>query len=140
MVELSQKTTYALVALAELAERREAGAVSSGQIARARRIPPKFLEQILRELRGAGLVESRRGARGGYLLVPDPAELTVGQVVRLIERPAGPAGRTALRGEEAFEAMWQRVRDAVASVLDTTTFADLVREEREAQGVPNFSI
>jgi len=90
MMQVSQKCQYALRAVYELAKRYGQRPLSGAEIARVQAIPPKFLELILRELRQAGFVESRRGPQGGYLLVEDPRQLAVGQVIRQIEGPFTP--------------------------------------------------
>jgi len=156
MMQASQKCQYALRAVYELAKRHGEGPATAPDIARAQAIPPKFLELILQELRQAGLVESRRGPQGGYLLAGDPRALTVSRVIRLVEGPLAPvsclvadehgpseAGAPEpcpLYGRCAFLAMWERARSAVAGVLDATTFHDLIEAEREAAFVPNYCI
>ena len=161
MMQVSQKCQYALRAVYELAKRHGEGPATAPDIARAQAIPPKFLELILQELRQAGLVESRRGPQGGYLLAGDPRVLTVGQVIRLIEGPFAPVsciaagdpgpnpngaggasapGPCPLQGRCAFLNMWERAHSAVAGVLDATTFQDLIEAEREVAFVPNYCI
>jgi len=151
MMQVSQKCQYALRAVYELAKRRGEGPATAPDIARAQAIPPKFLELILQELRQAGLIESRRGPQGGYLLTGDPRALTVGQVIRLIEGPFAPVsciaagdpgapGPCPLQGRCAFLNMWERAHSAVAGVLDATTFQDLIEAEREVAFVPNYCI
>ncbi|MCX5649471.1 MAG: Rrf2 family transcriptional regulator [Planctomycetota bacterium] len=151
MMQASQKCQYALRAVLELAKRLGEGPATASDIADAQAIPPKFLELILQELRQAGLVESRRGPQGGYLLAGDPRALTVGQVIRLIEGPFAPVSCIAagdpgapepcpLQGRCAFLNMWERAHSAVAGVLDATTFQDLIEAEREVAFVPNYCI
>jgi len=148
MMQVSQKCQYALRAVYELAKRHGEGPASAPEIARAQAIPLKFLELILQELRQAGLVESRRGPQGGYLLAGDPRALTVSQVIRLIEGSFAPVSCIAagdeppcpLQGRCAFLDMWERARSAVAGVLDATTFQDLIEAEREVAFVPNYCI
>jgi len=151
MMQASQKCQYALRAVYELAKRHGEGPASAPDIARAQAIPPKFLELILQELRQAGLVESRRGPQGGYLLAGDPRALTVGQVIRLIEGPFAPVsciatgdpgapGPCSLQGRCTFLNLWERAHSAVAGVLDATTFQDLIEAEREVAFVPNYCI
>ena len=139
-MQLSQKTQYALRALLELAMRRGNGNTPVSEIARVQGIPPRFLEQILAQLRMAGLVESRRGVNGGYLLALDPRRLTVGKVIRFLEGPLRPVryvdgveagGPVSTRC--AFEDLWERAQEAVENVYDSTTFHDLIQEELSAQ-------
>ena len=144
---ISQKCQYALRALFELAKRRRQGYVSVPRIAAAQAIPAKFLEAILGQLRQAELVLSRRGVDGGYMLARRPEALTVGEVVRLLEGPIGPVGCVAgggedcsLRGRCGFIEMWERARDAVAAVYDSTSFAALLEAEAEAVGAADYCI
>lgn len=148
MMQISQKGQYAVRAVYELAKRRGEGHASVQDIARTQAIPPKFLELILRELRQAGLVQSRRGKQGGYQLAADPRDLSVGRILALVEGPLGPVSCIAagdksqcpLHGGCAFLAMWERARSAVAGVLDSTTLHDLIEAQQEAAYVPSYSI
>ena len=160
MMQVSQKCQYALRAVFELAKRHGEGPATAPDIARAQAIPPKFLELILQDLRQAGLVESRRGPLGGYLLAGDPRALTVAQVIRLIEGPFAPVsciaagdpgaspqatrrgepGPCPLQGRCAFLNMWERAHSAVAGVLDATTLQNLIEAEQEVAFVPNYCI
>ncbi len=148
MMQVSQKGQYAVRAAYELAKRRREGHTSVQDIARAQAIPPKFLELILRELRQAGLVQSRRGKQGGYQLAADPRDLSVGRILALVEGPLGPVScigagdepQCPLRGRCAFLAMWERARSAVAGVLDSTTLQGLIEAQQEAAYAPNYSI
>ncbi len=146
-MKVSLKCQYALRAVFELARHYGAGPRSVADVADSQAIPPRFLELILRELRQAGIVESRRGARGGYLLAVSPELLTAGDVVRQIDGPFAPVECIQEGGDGcplgppcAFVEMWERTRDAVSGVLDTTTFRDLVEAEREVGHVPSYSI
>ncbi len=119
-------------------------------IARAQAIPVRFLEVILSELKQAGFVASQRGAQGGYLLLRDPAQLTVGEVLRFIEGPMAPVecvGRNSgencpMYGDCVFLPMWQEAEEAVAQVYDRTTLQQLIeREMLMKQGcVPGYVI
>ena len=136
-MNLSQKCQYALRAVFELAKRGDHIPVSGQEIAEAQAIPPRFLLLILGQLRQGGFVASRRGVRGGYMLAAAPDELSVGDIIRFMEGPLEPVkcigGRGAacpLRGGCAFLGLWQRAKEAVRQVYDSTTFADLLREER----------
>ena len=138
----SVKGEYALHALFDLALHTRGEPVKIADIARRRKIPQKFLELILAGLKQGGFVESRRGAEGGYLLARPADAITVGQVIRFMESSRN--GRQNLRGENdnPFLEMWQRVDGAVSTVIDGTSFGDLVRRWREKQGnyVPNWDI
>ncbi|MCY2926958.1 MAG: Rrf2 family transcriptional regulator [Planctomycetota bacterium] len=90
MISISQKCQYALRSLYELARRADDKPTSIGEIAAAQAIPPRFLELILNDLRQGKLVNSQRGVQGGYTLARSPADITVGDVVRLVEGPIEP--------------------------------------------------
>ncbi len=148
---ISQKCQYGLRAIFELARRGGGGGepVSVAEIARVQAIPPRFLEIILGQLKQAGYVVSRRGARGGYLLARDPAEITVGEVIRAIQGEIGPVHcqvessgwECPLSGNCIFFPMWERARAALSDVFDDTTFANLVRKEaRHAKASPAGSV
>ena len=97
---ISQKAKYAFKALFHLAGQPEGAAVQIETVARAEAIPRKFLEHILLDLKKAGIVASRRGRAGGYRLVRDPRELTIGGILRAIDGPIAPlpcVSRTAYR-------------------------------------------
>ena len=136
MMQVSQKTQYALRAVFELARRHGCGPTRIGDIAERQAIPPRFLEGILNQLRQAGLLRSVRGSRGGYELALEPTEISVGDMMRIIEGPIGPTecldegeADCPLYGSCAFEPMWRRAAVALAAVYDGTTFADLLEEE-----------
>lgn len=140
LMNVSVKCEYALRAVFELALRGGSEPTRIATIAERQGIPQKFLESILAELKKSGLLESKRGAEGGYLL-GRPAELiTVGEVLRSVE--GGRTGRATLDAGGALDFFWQLVDGAVAEIIDRTTFADLVREWRERQTsfVPNWEI
>jgi len=146
--KLSRKCRYALRALFELAWRGSAEPVSVQTIATAQDVPARFLEVILNELKRSGLVESRRGSDGGYLLSGRPDEVTVGQVLRVLGVAASQqsprrAGRTGyVRGDEAMALLQARVDQAISEVCDGTSFLELVAEERRLAGqyVPEYVI
>jgi Rrf2 family protein len=110
--------------------------VRTSEIAESQAIPAKFLELILRELKQGGFVDSRRGKRGGYLLLGRPDRVTVGEIIRFVDGPVAPVRCVAgsdppdcpLYGSCAFMGMWSRARDAVNEVFDNTTFQDLIDE------------
>ena len=145
---ISQKTQYALRAIFELARWQDKKPIKIGAVAEKQSIPVRFLEVILSQLKQGGFVESRRGADGGYLLIRQPQELTVGEVIRFVQGPIGPVDcisdpkSCGLYGDCAFSDLWSRVNDAIASVYDTTTFQDLIDDEEKRRGdyVPTFSI
>jgi Rrf2 family transcriptional regulator, cysteine metabolism repressor len=121
---ITTKSPYAVRALAELARRGQPTPVPIGEIARARDIPVQFLEGLFATLRRAGILQSQRGVKGGYSFARPPAEITVLEVVELLE---GELGADAT----ANGAVWTEAVEAVRSVLSGTTIADV--SEREAQ-------
>ena len=141
-MNISVKGEYALQAIFDLASQPQGEPVKIAEIARRQRIPQKFLELILASLKQGGFVESRRGADGGYLLARPADQLTVGEVVRFVEGPQQARLRPRRREESPFSAMWRQVDQAVSSVIDKTSFAELQRSwiERQNKFVPNWEI
>lgn len=138
---ISQKAKYALRALTALAQADGQRPLLISEIAVQQAIPKKFLEQILLELKRSGIVESRRGKLGGYLLQRTASEITFGEVLRLIDGPIAPLpclSLTAYRrcedcdGEKQCEIrhVFARVADASRDVLFSTTIADAVNGTR----------
>ena len=141
-MNISVKGEYALQAIFDLASNAGAEPVKIAEIARRQKIPQKFLELILASLKQGGFVESRRGAEGGYLLSRRAEQITVGDVLRFIEGRQEEKSRQRRQGESPFADVWERVDSAIDSVLDNTTFAQLVREwsDRNNRFVPNWEI
>jgi Rrf2 family protein len=128
-MNLSVKSEYALQAVLDLALQPPGESVKIADIARRQKIPQKFLELILASLKQGGFVESRRGAEGGYRLAKPAAEITIGQVMHYVEE-----GKRIKRGaSHPFTDLWKRVDEAVSSIVDHTTFADLARRWKESQ-------
>lgn len=144
---VSRKTRYALVAVLELARRHGQGPVSTHEIAASQAIPAKFLETILNELSRGAILTVRRGSLGGYALRKAPSQVTVGMVIEAVHGTVdamGCEGPTAwergMPGETAFMGMWGRVSRAIADVLETTTFAEVLEEEKRlAEFTPTLS-
>jgi Rrf2 family transcriptional regulator, cysteine metabolism repressor len=127
-MNISVKSSYALHAIFDLATQPPDQPVKIADIARRQEIPQKFLELILASLKQGGFVESRRGAEGGYKLAKPPDQLTVGQVLRFVEQ----ARSTKAEPSDPFADLWKRVDSAMDALLDSTTFAELVRRWKEA--------
>src|SRR5579884_2572504 len=138
-MHISVKGDYALHAVLDLAMQKSGEPVKIAGIARRQKIPQKFLELILASLKQGGFVESRRGAEGGYLLARAPETLTIGEVLRYVE---GPLDKGSRSDDGPFADMWRAVDEAVAHVIDRTTFAELRRkwQERQHRYVPNWEI
>jgi Rrf2 family cysteine metabolism transcriptional repressor len=130
---ITSKSPYAVRALAELARRGGAAPVPIGEIARARDIPVQFLEGLFGTLRRAGVLQSQRGVKGGYSFARPPDELTVLQVVELLEGELG---------SEAADSgpVWAEAVEAVRGVLASTTIAELAEREAQATGAPMYYI
>src|SRR5215468_12621922 len=135
-MRVSQKGLYALQALTMLARRYHQGAIKIREIAYEEDLPEKFLELILLELKNARIVDSVRGARGGYQLRRPPSEIPLSDIIRLVDGPLAPLGDAdQLRGLIAKDAdhralyeVFLAVRDAAAKILENTTVADLVAD------------
>jgi Rrf2 family protein len=137
-VRVSAKADYALRAAAELAALEGEGPVKGEQLARAQSIPPKFLENILLELRHAGLVQSQRGVEGGYWLARPAAEITLAEVIRAVEGPLANVRGTRPEAleyhgtAEPLRDVWIAVRASLRSVLESVTLADVASGELPA--------
>ncbi len=135
-MKISQKGLYALQALMMLTRRYSQGAIRIRDIAYEESLPEKFLELILLELKNARIVESVRGAKGGYALRRPPAEIRLSEIIRLIDGPLAPFGdaeqlRSLITRDADHRALYQvflDVRDAAAKILDNTTLADLMNK------------
>jgi Rrf2 family protein len=136
---LSAKARYGLKAVFSLALETQPRAVVGAELAAREKIPKKFLEQILLELKHRGLLQTKRGRHGGYLLTRSPSEITVGQVIRALDGPLAPIPCVSLtayvkscddcRDETAcgVRLVMKQVRDATARIVDNTTLADVAR-------------
>jgi Rrf2 family protein len=134
---LTAKGKYSLKALAHLAGLEPGETTQAAEIAEANNIPKKFLDAILGDLRNAGIVYSRKGPGGGYMLARAPREIKIGHVIRTIDGPLAPlacASRTAYQPCRdckdvkgcTVRLMMTRVRDAMSDVLDRLSIADMV--------------
>ena len=133
-MKISQKGLYALQAMMMLARHHNQGAIKIRDIAYEEALPEKFLELILLELKNARMVESVRGAHGGYQLRREPSDIHLSDIIRLIDGPLAPFGdadqlRELIDRDLPHRALYQvflDVRDAAAHILDRTTLADLI--------------
>ena len=133
MLAISTKSPTALRALSELARRGGDTPVPIGEIAKARGIPVQFLEGLFASLRRAGVLQSQRGVKGGYSFARPPAEVTVLEVVELLEGELGA---------EAAEAgpVWVDAVEAVRGVLGGVTIADVAQREAREAGAQMYYI
>lgn len=131
---LTKKGKYGLKAMVYLAEADPNCLVSVGEIAKARNIPRKFLDNILTDLRLAGFVQSRKGKGGGFCLAKPANQISIGNIIRSLDGPLAPlpcASKTGYKAcEDCIETdckiryMMLEVREAIANVLDKRTLAD----------------
>jgi Rrf2 family transcriptional regulator, cysteine metabolism repressor len=143
-MRVSAKGEYAIRAMLDLAMNyRDGGALVPIQdVARRQGIPQRYLEQVLLLLKRAGFLASKRGSTGGYHLARPPDAVSVGDVLRVVEGDLTPVevARRPLRGRRDagrdLAELWQEVADAVAGVIDRTTFAQLA-ERAASRRSPN---
>ncbi len=137
-----RKNQYALRAVFELAKHRGKGPTKISDIADAQSIPVRFLEVILNQLKGSGLIDAKRGFYGGYYLTRSPEQITVADIMSFMYGPAKPALCAACVAKVkcphghrcAFSAMWNRVNRAILQVYNETTIQDLLDNDRQLQG------
>jgi Rrf2 family protein len=143
-VRISQKAEYAVRAALDLTlNAPKASGVHSSDVARRAQVPKKFLDAILLDLRKGGFVSSKRGPDGGHWLARDPARVTIGALLEAIDGPLIVAARKPRRrvapADACLEALWERVENAIRSVVDEVTLDDL-RHQADALGAVDFSI
>jgi Rrf2 family protein len=144
MRTISKRTQYGLKAVLALGRRYGEGPVLIATLAAEETIPLKFLEGILLELKGRGVLESKKGKGGGYQLGRPPSSITIGSIIRLLEGPLAPLPCASERAFKACEdcedvelcgtrMIMRQVRDAIAAVLDKTTLADLMVQVKDSK-------
>ena len=130
MLSITTKSPYAIRALAELARCGGAGPVPIGELARRRDVPVQFLEQLFAVLRRAGLLRSQRGVKGGYAFARPASEITVLEVVELLDGPVGGGA----------ESIFAEAAAATRAVLSKHSIADVADRERRAAGAVMYHI
>jgi Rrf2 family protein len=130
MISITTKSPYALQALAELGRSGDAGPVPIGELARRRDIPVQFLEQLFAVLRRAGVLRSQRGVKGGYSFARPPNEITVLELVELLDGPLGADSRGVFADAAA----------AAREVLASTTVAAVIERETREAGAATYQI
>lgn len=137
---LSSRCNYALKAVLELAKREGTGLATISDIAHAQKIPARFLEAILVQLKQHGIAQSVRGKQGGYALSRPAVKITVGDVIRVFEAPLlkiEPEGRRKGHKRSAslsvFSEIWHEAENGLSSVFDGANFADLSERERKLE-------
>lgn len=137
-MKISTKGRYALRLMLDLATYSAGGPVCLKDVAKRQQISDKYLEQIIATLNKAGYVRSIRGAQGGYLLKKDPAEYTVGMILRLTEGDLAPVSCVGAEKEECERKpgcvtirIWEQINDAVNQVVDNITLEDMLEWQAE---------
>ena len=143
-MKLTVRGEYALRALIVLGLNYDQSVVQIQTISRLQNIPKRFLEQILNELKSAGIVESRRGVAGGYRLRLPPDKVTLAEVIRYIEGPLAPVSCVSERFYErctcpdesncGIRSVMKDVREAIVKILESVTLAQLCERVRKLQG------
>lgn len=133
---LSTRSRYGLKMMLELALNYEYGSISLSKIAERQQLSVTYLEQLIAPLRKRGLVEGIRGSKGGYILAKSPGEITVGEVIRILEGPLAPA-ECVLDKEEyecinadncATRLLWEKISESINNVIDSITLGDMVND------------
>jgi Rrf2 family protein len=132
LLAITSKSPYAVNALVELARTGGSAPVPIGEIARRRDIPVQFLESLFATMRRAGILQSQRGVRGGYSFARPPAEVTVLEVVELLEGE--------LSADSQAGPIWDEALEAVKGVLGAATIAELAEREARAAGAAMYYI
>jgi Rrf2 family transcriptional regulator, cysteine metabolism repressor len=130
MISITTKSPYALSALVELHRQGTAGPVPIAELARRREIPVQFLEQLFATLRRAGILRSQRGVKGGYTLARPADEVTVLELVELLDGPLGSASW----------GVFAQAAQAASTVLADATVASVAEQEMRAVGAPMYHI
>lgn len=150
---LSKKTKYAIQALLFLANEKTKGPVLISSIAKEERIPKKFLELILLELKNKGFLMSKKGKGGGYALGKHPDKIIIGNVIRIFEGPLAPVSCVSQSAYQkcdeckdekhcGIRLVMKDVRDAISNILDKTTLEDMLAKVHllKNKGISDFNI
>lgn len=133
-MKLTTRSEYSLLALVYLARNKDNGFISIDTIAKAQRIPPKFLEQLMLSLKRAHYLRSVKGQRGGYSLAKEPEQITLAEIIRLFDGALAPTESvsenfyesTPIEKEVQLVRVFKEIRDYISEKLETTTLADVV--------------
>ncbi|MEM7189046.1 MAG: Rrf2 family transcriptional regulator [Pseudomonadota bacterium] len=150
MLKLSRKTILALEAVLDVAYNARPDPVQSKDITRRQGIPQRYLEQVMQQLVHQGILKGVRGPRGGYTLARERRKITVGDVVRVVDKlddeaDQEPLSKAAL-GERVIAPLWEETRTAVLKKLDTITMEELCARagaleiEHDVKDLPDFTI
>ncbi len=142
-MHISAKGEYGIMAALDLALANGTAPIQAKTIAERQGIPVRFLEHVLRDLRHAGLVESARGAHGGYRLALPASKIRLGDVIQAVEGPIALTTHAAPRGRNGnghhtlhgslVQGVWDEVKVSVLETLNRTTLADLCRQARDLE-------
>jgi Rrf2 family cysteine metabolism transcriptional repressor len=130
VISITSKSPYALAALVELHRFGDRAPVPIGELARRREIPVQFLEQLFATLRRAGVLRSQRGVKGGYLFARSPEEITVLELVELLDGPVG----------QDSTGVFEEAAQAARTVLEARTIATVAEDEARTTGAPMYHI
>jgi Rrf2 family cysteine metabolism transcriptional repressor len=130
MISITTKSPYALSALVELHRQGTAGPVPIAELARRREIPVQFLEQLFATLRRAGILRSQRGVKGGYTLARPADEVTVLELVELLDGPVGSSS----------SGVFAQAAQAASAILAEATVASVAEQEMRSAGAPMYHI
>ncbi|MEZ5335108.1 MAG: Rrf2 family transcriptional regulator [Methanolobus sp.] len=133
-MKLSTKSEYACLALIDLSENFGQGYIKIEDICNRQDLPRKYIEQILLSLKRAGYVKSRRGADGGYVLAKKPEEISLAEIIRLMDGALAPVESvskyfyeyTPIERNEALIEIFREIRNYVSDKMENTSFADLI--------------
>ncbi|MCX7842493.1 MAG: Rrf2 family transcriptional regulator [Clostridia bacterium] len=138
-MKLSTKGRYGVKAMLDLALHNSEGQVSLKSIAERQEISENYLEQLFASLRKANLVKSIRGSQGGYMLAAEPANITIGSILRALEGSLAPVD-CVMETDPAkckrsdccvTKFVWQKIRDSINEVVDSITLEDLINEYKK---------
>jgi len=140
-MKLSTKGEYASRAMLELSLHHGEAPLHIRDISASQDIPERFLEQILLQLKRAGYLRSKKGPHGGYFLAKPPSRISVAEVIRVMDGPLAPIGCVSVtakvfcarEGSCGLKGLWKEVRDAIASILERTTFEDMAKRTRDVR-------
>jgi len=140
VITITEKSRCAVLALAELARRGSTTPVPILDIAESRGIPLHFLEQLFAGLRRAGILQSQRGVKGGYSFRRPAADITVLEVVEVVDGRLTTADGATEPVATGSESVWAEARQALCAVLEAVTITDIVEREARASDAPMFFI
>lgn len=138
-MKVSTRGEYGVRAMVALAKNYGEGPMSISAVARESSVPYAYLEQLIVPLRRAGLVESKRGAQGGYVLSRSPEAMRIGEIYRVMEGPVAPMECVSEDESEQTcplidncetRPVWLKVRDSIVDAIDSMTLADLVHKDK----------